>query len=140
MTDNIHKALIDAALQVRQHAYCPYSNYAVGAALLSPDGQIFTGCNVENASYPAGICAERAALVSAVSSGVQSFEMLVVATQNGGFPCGVCRQMLFEFAPNLHVVLVDDQGHVQNETALNDLLSHGFGPHSLATTSPKSNG
>lgn len=125
------KTLIEAALRVRQNAYIPYSGYAVGAALQTPDGQVFVGCNVENASYPAGICAERAALVTAVSAGVQQFEALVVATDNGGAPCGICRQMLYEFAPGLRVILVDADGQVRVETTLDDLLRHGFGPKNL---------
>lgn len=122
---------IQQAQQARQHAYVPYSNYAVGAALVTPAGLVFTGCNVENASYPAGICAERTALVKAVSEGARQFETLVVATDNGGSPCGVCRQMLYEFAPGLRVVTVDDAGMVQIDTTLSELLAHGFGPASL---------
>ena len=130
-THNSFQSLIDAALQVRDNAYAPYSNYAVGAALASPDGRVFTGCNVENAAYPASICAERAALVRAVSDGVQAFDTLVVATHNGESPCGVCRQMLFEFAPGLRVVCVDAGGNVTLDMPLHAMLAHGFGPNSL---------
>ncbi|MEL6270362.1 MAG: cytidine deaminase [Chloroflexota bacterium] len=125
------QSLIEAALRVRENAYAPYSGYGVGAALITPDGQTFTGCNVENASYPAGICGERAALVSAVSDGVQTFDTIVIATQNGGSPCGICRQMLFEFAPELRVVCVDAGGTIVIDSPLHELLPHGFGPHSL---------
>jgi len=123
--------LIDRALQARQRAYVPYSHYAVGAALSTPDGDIFAGCNVENAAYPACVCAERTALVKAVSEGERAFDVLVVATQNGGSPCGLCRQMLYEFAPDLRVVAVDAQGEIIIDTPLNTLLTHGFGPASL---------
>ena len=120
-----------AAQDVRQRAYAPYSNYFVGAALIAADDQLFIGCNVENASYPAGICAERAALVSAVSAGVHEFSSVVIVTENGGAPCGVCRQMLYEFAPDLQVILVRANGDVVLETSLRALLPHGFGPNSL---------
>lgn len=130
MTNDLN-TLIQHALDARQRAYAPYSNYKVGAALLGKDGVIYLGCNVENASYPASICAERTALVKAVSEGTQMFDLLVVATENGGSPCGVCRQMLFEFAPGLRVVTVDDSGTVKIDTTLADLLAHGFGPSSL---------
>lgn len=125
------KPLIDAAIQAASKAYAPYSNYHVGAALLDSTGTIFTGCNIENASYPATICAERTALVKAVSEGRREFDTIVVATRNGGFPCGICRQMLYEFAPRLHVIVVDLDGHVIDDTTLTDLLPHGFGPLEL---------
>lgn len=131
--DNNDKLLIENAIKASKHAYAPYSNYPVGAGLRSVDGTLFTGCNVENAAYPAGICAERTALVKAVSEGYREFDALVVATQNGGSPCGVCRQMLYEFAPQLRVLLVDFDGNVCNEITLADLLPLGFGPSSLKT-------
>ncbi|MBC8100711.1 MAG: cytidine deaminase [Armatimonadetes bacterium] len=125
-------ALIQAAKAAAQHAYAPYSGYAVGAALLATDGTVYTGCNVENASYPVGLCAERTALVKAVSEGRRSFAALVVATKNGGSPCGMCRQMLYEFAPDLRVIVADLDGVTHYETTLSALLAHGFGPSSLA--------
>jgi cytidine deaminase len=126
-------ATIAAAITAADNAYIPYSNYPVGAALVASDGTIFTGCNVENAAYPATICAERTALVKAVSEGVQDFELLVVATNNGGSPCGICRQMLYEFTPNLRVVCVNFDGDISIDAPLNELLLHGFGPNSLET-------
>lgn len=123
--------LIAAAIKVRLNAYVPYSNYHVGAALVGANGQIFTGCNVENAAYPACICAERGALMKAVSEGVQQFTTVVVATENAGAPCGHCRQMLFEFSPDMHVVLVNTSGEIHVDTTLRDLLPHGFGPEHL---------
>lgn len=125
------KTLIEAAVKVAHNAYAPYSNYHVGAALHAESGAIFTGCNVENASYPATICAERSALVKAVSEGQRTFDTLVVATRNGGYPCGICRQMLYEFAPTLRVIIVDMDGKVIDDTTLNALLAHGFGPLAL---------
>ncbi|MCU0496142.1 MAG: cytidine deaminase [Anaerolineae bacterium] len=122
---------IEAAIQAAQHAYAPYSSYQVGAALVTLDGTVFTGCNVENAAYPMCICAERTALVKAVSEGQRQFGVLVVATRDGGSPCGMCRQMLYEFAPELEVVIVDFTGHVHHQIALNQLLTLGFNAASL---------
>ncbi|MBW4439185.1 MAG: cytidine deaminase [Pleurocapsa minor GSE-CHR-MK-17-07R] len=129
-------ALIQAAIAVAQHAYIPYSHYPVGAALVATDGRVFTGCNVENASYPAGICAERSALVKAISEGAREFTQIVVATSNGGSPCGVCRQMMYEFAPHLDVIMVDMQGTVQHRMRLADLLPLGFNRDSLEAPPP----
>lgn len=128
---NERSPYIAQAIQASQHAYMPYSHYAVGAALVTPDGLVFTGCNVENASYPAGICAERVALVKAVSEGHRSFSQIVIATENGGAPCGICRQMLFEFAPTLQVLCVTFAGDITIQQPLDQLLLHGFGPQSL---------
>lgn len=129
-----HDDLIHAAIQAAAYAYAPYSKYRVGAALLAVDGSVFTGCNIENASYPAGICAERTALVKAISELAPErrlFAAVVVATRNGSSPCGICRQMLYEFAPDLRVVLVDFEHDVKWDGRLSLLLPHGFGPDSL---------
>jgi cytidine deaminase len=123
--------LIALAIQAAYKAYAPYSHYLVGAVLRSIDGQLFTGCNVENAAYPATICGERTALVKAVSEGQREFDLIVIATVNAGAPCGHCRQMLYEFAPNLRVVGVDFDGTVHLDTTLAELLPTGFGPSSL---------
>lgn len=127
-----HEALLRAAQEARQHAYAPYSNYTVGAALLTTGGQIITGANVENAVYPATICAERVAVTSAVSQGQREFVAIAVATRNGGTPCGICRQVIHEFAPGAIVLLVDEDGTVV-ETTLGDLLPDAFGPQDLKT-------
>lgn len=124
-------ALIQAAIAAAEYAYIPYSHYPVGAALQAADGTVFTGCNVENAAYPATICAERTALVKAVSEGHREFTALVVVTKNGGSPCGTCRQMLYEFAPNLPVIIADLDGKIHHELRLSDLLPLGFGPGKL---------
>lgn len=123
--------LVEDAIAAAHRAYAPYSHFRVGAALATPDGSIFTGCNVENASYPAGICAERNALFHAVSTGSQTFETIVIATINGGSPCGICRQALFEFAPTLRVVCVNFQGEITLDQPLDALLPAGFGPVNL---------
>ncbi|NDJ53679.1 MAG: cytidine deaminase [Chloroflexi bacterium] len=122
--------LVDAARDVRQRAYVPYSNYAVGAALLAEDGQIFTGCNVENASYPATICAERVAMTKAVSEGQRRFKAIAVVTATGGMPCGICRQFMNEFAPEL-MVIVADLERVNDIVSLATLFPASFNAQSL---------
>ncbi len=132
MTTHIDwQPLVAAALEARQRAYAPYSGYAVGAALLTTDGSIVTGSNVENAVYPLGICAERVAVARAVHEGHRRFRALVVATVNGGTPCGACRQTLREFAAELPILIVDAQGRTVLETDLADLLPHAFSPQDL---------
>ncbi len=123
--------LLKAARDASERAYVPYSHYPVGAALLGSNGVIYTGCNVENAAFPATICGERTALVKAVSEGQQEFAAIAVVTQNGGSPCGVCRQMLFEFAPGLRVITANMDLDVVIDSRLDELLLHGFGPKSL---------
>jgi cytidine deaminase len=123
--------LLESAIAASHHAYIPYSRYPVGAALRALDGTVFSGCNVENAAYPASICAERTALVKAVSEGHQQFDLIVVVTRNGGSPCGTCRQMLYEFAPELRVITADLTGQIVSDHSLSQLLLDGFGPSSL---------
>src|SRR5260221_14521310 len=115
----------------RNMAYAPYSKYKVGAALLTASGQIITGCNIENASFGGAICAERTAVVKAVSEGIIDFVAIVVLTRNGGFPCGLCRQFMNEFAPSLIIITADTKGTIRNELPLNEILPHGFGPKEL---------
>lgn len=100
-------ALLDRALQAKNLAYAPYSRYRVGAALLTDSGRVYTGCNIENASYGATICAERVAAVKAISEGEHGFVTLAVAADGPEIPspCGICRQFLVEFAPNLEILL-----------------------------------
>lgn len=126
LNDTQRQQLIDAARKVRENAYVPFSHYHVGAALLTPKGDIFTGCNVENSAYGSTICAERSAVVKAVSEGVRQFTAGVVMTRDGGSPCGACRQVMFEFAPDMLVVLVDEAGKIHYEGSLRDLLPLGF--------------
>jgi len=127
MPTDIRAAIVQAALNAQQQAYARYSQFRVGAALLAADGQIFTGCNVENASYGLTICAERAAVFAAIAAGQQRFELLAIATRGGAAPCGACRQVLFEFAPNLPILLIDsDQPSRIAEFNLRDLLPGAF--------------
>lgn len=104
MTDT---ELLDTAKKAMEHAYAPYSNFKVGAALLCTDGTVYTGCNIENASYGVCNCAERTAVFKAVSEGRRDFSAIAIVSSAGGetFPCGVCRQVLAEFSPNIRVVL-----------------------------------
>ncbi|KXK12990.1 MAG: cytidine deaminase [Chloroflexi bacterium OLB15] len=130
-SDSELSRLIEAAIRVTENAYIPYSHYPVGAALQAADGRVFTGCNVENASYPATICAERTALVKAVSEGARQFTTLVVATRDGGSPCGICRQMLSEFGVDVRVVLITLEGRIIHDTTLAALLPLNFTNDSL---------
>ena len=130
MTD---QKLIALALAAREHAYAPYSRFSVGAALLCSDGTVFTGCNVENASYPCGICAERTAAAKAISEGHRDFAALAIAgsAETLCTPCGICRQFLYEFAPQLRLLCANSAGEFR-EYRLCDLLCAGFGPDSLS--------
>ena len=101
------EALIEAALRVREHAYAPYSKFAVGAVVLSADGSIFVGCNVENASYGLAICAEQNAITSAVAAGKRNIVAIAVAASPLSSPCGACRQFIFEFGEDIQVIAVD---------------------------------
>ena len=124
--------LIALAQDARHKAYAPYSHYQVGAALLAEDGTIYTGCNVENSSYGGTICAERTAVVKGVSEGAQRFTAIAIVTPNGVSPCGICRQVLYEFGPEMTVIMADAEGRVRHEMALNDLLPLGFWADDLA--------
>lgn len=124
--EKIHRELITRALSIRQKAYAPYSKYHVGAALLTTSGKIYEGINIENSAFPVTVCAERVAVFKAVSEGERSFQAIVVATQDGGSPCGSCRQVMFEFAPQMQVLTVDEQGKVVLDVKVKDLLPYGF--------------
>ena len=131
MTD---RELADIAYAMLEKSYVPYSKFPVGAALLCADGSVFTGCNVENAAYGSTICAERTALVKAVSEGHRDdFVRLAVVGQSQDYcwPCGACRQMLYEFAPGLELI-IGRQDRQLMALKLSELLPHGFGPKSLA--------
>jgi cytidine deaminase len=124
--------LTERARAAKGRAYAPYSLFQVGAALLCSDGTIVDGCNVENASYPAGTCAERVALGAAVVAGHRVFTAVAIATDapEATPPCGICRQALAEFTPNLAVVAIDADGRITRWT-LDALLPHPFTPASL---------
>jgi cytidine deaminase len=130
-TDEQRRKLIQAAQEARQWAYAPYSNYRVGAALLSASGKIYDGVNVENAAYPTGICAERVAVFKAISEGERDFTAIAVVTDNGGSPCGSCRQVISEFGLDTIVVIADGNGQIVLETSISDLLPGAFGPEHL---------
>lgn len=120
------------ALDARANAYSPYSKILVGAALRASDGRIFTGCNVENASYGMTWCAERTAIVKAVSEGAREFTTMAITTNlpRPLMPCGACRQVLFEFAPQLRVIVFGANG-ARYVTYLQDLLPEAFGPSDI---------
>jgi cytidine deaminase len=135
LTDAERQALIDLANEARRRAYAPYSNYKVGAALRTDSGRIYTGVNIENAAYPNGICAERVAVFKAVSDGEVNFEVIAVVTDNGGTPCGGCRQVLSEFGLHTVVLIADGGGKLVKETSVSELLPGAFRPADLKTTS-----
>ncbi len=124
----VDQALIQAARSARIYAYAPYSNYAVGAAVRTDDGRIFTGCNVENASYSLSLCAERVALGSAIAAGARKIIAVAVCTADGGTPCGACRQTLLECAlnPETCVVWVVKPDEIVQWYTLAELIPHGF--------------
>ncbi len=131
LTKEERKFLIDLANEARRRAYAPYSHYAVGAALRTKTGRVYTGVNIENAAYPVSICAERVAVFKAVSEGEHEFEVIAVVTDNGGSPCGSCRQVLAEFGLSTIVLIADGEGRLVKETRLGDLLPEAFQPQHL---------
>jgi cytidine deaminase len=127
ITNEQRQRLIDAALEARQRAYAPYSNFPVGAAVLTEDGQVFGGCNVENTSFGLTNCAERTAIFTAVTAGHRQFAALAVATEGGFPPCGACRQVLAEFSDDLPILIVDTRSEGQvKEVSLAELLPRRF--------------
>ncbi len=130
MTD---KQLVERAFTMLERSYVPYSNFPVGAAICCADGTVFTGCNVENAAYGSTICAERTALVKAVSEGHRDdLERIAIVSRGSDFcwPCGACRQMLYEFNPNMTVLAARGGGDFIS-LPLCELMPYGFGPRSL---------
>lgn len=119
--------LISVAKKAREHAYAKFSNFKVGAALLSADGKIFSGCNVENSSYGLTNCAERTAVFKAISEGCTNFMALAIYTDANppATPCGACRQVLYEFNPDLEIVCANNMG-VSEKFKLSELLPEGF--------------
>ncbi len=132
LTDVQRNDLIQIARHTRRWAYAPYSNYPVGAALLTASGKIYEGVNVESAAYPTTMCAERVAVFKAVSEGEREFQAIAVVTRNGGAPCGSCRQVLAEFGQDTLVLIADDTGKLIQEALIKDLLPAAFGPNDLS--------
>ena len=136
--NDTQKELLKRALKARENAYCPYSGYAVGASVLTDDGKIFDGCNIENASFGATNCAERTAVFKAVSEGKRKLKAIAIAGGKKGenpkdyaYPCGICRQVLNEFSEgNMEVILVISETDFE-VTTLDALLPKAFGPNNL---------
>jgi cytidine deaminase len=124
------ETLVARALKAREKAYAPYSRYYVGAAVLARDGTIILGCNVENAAYPATICAERVALTGAIALGKRNLMAIAVATKDGGTPCGTCRQVMAELGPDMAVYISDEAGSFR-VTTVQALLPDSFTAGSL---------
>ena len=124
-------ALVEHARAVREKAYAPYSDFPVGAALLTSNGEIYSGVNIENASYPATVCAERVAIFTAVATGARDIVALAVVTRGAGSPCGICRQVLAEFGTNITVIIAHETGTVREVTTISLLLPDSFGPNNL---------
>ena len=126
--DQQHKEeLLSAAVQAAERAYAPYSKFQVGAALRGKNDVIYRGVNVENASYGLTNCAERSAIFNAISDGERQFDLIAIASPGGVAPCGACRQVLHEFAPDINILLIDTSGKKQvTELSLSMLLPHAF--------------
>ena len=119
--------LAELAIQARNRAYAPYSDFLVGAAVLTDSGEIFTGCNVENSSYGLAICAERTAICKSVSEGFQSFKRIAVAATPFATPCGACRQFIVEFGTDIEVICVDaDNPNQMRVWSIDELLPESF--------------
>ncbi|MDF1519708.1 MAG: cytidine deaminase [Brevefilum sp.] len=127
LTNEIKDKLIQRAKEAWGRAYAPYSNYNVGAALLTESGEIYDGVNVENAVYPVGICGERTAIFKAVSEGHRSFQAIAVVTKNGGTPCGACRQVMAEFGLDTIVLIANTDGELIHQLSVAELLPYSFG-------------
>lgn len=133
LTQQEKQALVDLANTARERAYVPYSHYRVGASLRTKAERVYTGVNVENAAYPQTMCAERVAIFKAVSEGEKEFEVITVVTDNGGSPCGGCRQVMAEFGLDTIVLLADGSGRIVKETTVRELLPDAFTPNQLST-------
>jgi cytidine deaminase len=126
-----YKQLIELANEARRRAYAPYSHYSVGAALRTKTGRVYAGVNIENAAYPVTVCAERVAVFKAVSDSEYEFEVIAVVTDNGGSPCGSCRQVLAEFGLETIVLIADGNGKLIKRITVGELLPEAFQPHHL---------
>ncbi len=131
LNNDERQTLIKQAVEIRKRAYVPYSNYPVGAAVRTKSGKVFTGVNIENAAYPQTMCAERVAIFKAVSEGESEFDVIAVVTNNGGSPCGGCRQVMAEFGLDTVVLIADGDGNLHKELTVADLLPEAFTPKHL---------
>jgi cytidine deaminase len=130
-TQQDKQSLVDLANTARKHAHVPYSHYPVGSAVRTKTGRVFTGVNIENAAYPQTMCAERVAIFKAVSEGEKEFDVISVVTDNGGSPCGGCRQVMAEFGLDTVVILADGNGRIVKEMTVRELLPEAFTPEHL---------
>jgi|SRR5688572_19400611 cytidine deaminase len=127
MTQIEQDELIRAALDAQQRAFCPYSNFPVGAAIRTANGRIYKGVNVENASFGLTLCAERVAAAAAVAAGDRDFAAIAIVSRGGVAPCGACRQFLAEFNPALPIVMADSERSAEiRQTTLDELLPSRF--------------
>lgn len=128
-----NEELVAAACAAMEHSYSPYSGFRVGAAVLAQSGRVYSGCNIENASYGATICAERCAIFSGIAQGERRFNKLAVVSSGDGYPwpCGICRQVLLEFMPPESSILLKDKGKIL-ELTLEELMPHGFTKEALS--------
>ena len=120
------KELIKKAIIAQKRAVAPYSNYPVGAALLTRNGSIILGCNIESKAYPTTLCAERVAIFSAISQGYEKFSAMALITRDGAYPCGSCRQIIHEYAGNIPIYIAKDVENYSTQT-ISDLLPFPFG-------------
>ena len=126
IVDDFDRELFALAKENLKNAYAPYSNFQVSAMLVGKSGKVYSGVNIENSSYPAGICAERTAMSKAISEGEREFDRIVIATrEDSGWPCGICRQFMYEFAPELKVTAGEDVDSLESYS-LSELLLKGF--------------
>ena len=135
--DGWKETLVQTAVKARKNAYCPYSHFQVGSALLTEDGEIFSGVNIENAAYSITNCAERTALFTSVAAGHQKIKAIAISAKGIASPCGACRQALNEFNPDMIVILTNENGTHTKETTLSQLLSYAFGPKNLEQATPR---
>jgi cytidine deaminase len=131
LTNIERQSLIDLANEARKYAYVPYSRYPVGAAVRTKSGRLYTGVNVENAAYPQTMCAERVAIFKAVSEGETEFDVIAVVTNNGGSPCGGCRQVMAEFGLETIVLIADGNGELKRQMTVAEILPEAFTPKHL---------
>ena len=122
--------LIKTAISMRSKAYAPYSNYKVGAAIQTNNNIIFGGCNIENSSYSLTCCAERVAIFKAISEGYKKFKALSVSTDNGGMPCGACRQVIWDLCGNIPIYICDNKNLIKTLKTI-DLIPHPFDKNKL---------